>query len=78
MLYLFLELSTIVLFATTAVHAARRGRRFVFELGSAAIYGVLLELGDIAIFKSYQYNEQFAWNIGWVPIQIGLAWALII
>ncbi|MCA1554107.1 MAG: carotenoid biosynthesis protein [Chloroflexi bacterium] len=75
--YGFLEGVTLVLFALTLLHAVRRGRRALVELVSAAVYGMLLELSDIAIFHSYHYNAQYALNIGWVPIQIGLTWALI-
>lgn len=76
-LYLTLEISTIALFVLTLMHAARRGRRPLVELLSAFMYGMLLELGDIAIYHSYFYNEQFALKVGWVPIQIGLSWSLI-
>lgn len=76
--YLFLELSTLVLFALTTWHAWRRGRIPFVELMSAAIYGILLEWGDIVIFKTYSYSPDFWLAIGPVPIIIGLCWGLII
>ncbi|HEX6291773.1 MAG TPA: carotenoid biosynthesis protein [Herpetosiphonaceae bacterium] len=76
--YLFLEVSTLALFGLTIWHARRRGRIAVFELISAAIYGILLEWGDIVIFKTYSYSPGFWVAIGPVPIIIGLCWGLII
>jgi hypothetical protein len=76
--YLFLEASTLVLFGLTLWHAWRRGSYAVVELVSAAIYGILLEWGDIVIFKTYSYSSNFWLAIGPVPIIIGLCWGLII
>lgn len=76
--YLFLEISTLVLFMLSAWHAWRRGRTPFVELISAAIYGILLEWGDILIFKTYSYSPDFWLAIGPVPIIIGLCWGLII
>lgn len=76
--YLFLEVSTLVLFGLTLWHAWRRGADAVVELVSAAIYGILLEWGDIVIFKTYSYSSDFWLAIGPVPIIIGLCWGLII
>ena len=76
--YLLLEGSTLVLFGLTVWHAWRRGWSAVVELLSAAIYGILLEWGDIVIFKTYSYSSDFWLAIGPVPIIIGLCWGLII
>lgn len=76
--YLSLELSTVVLFALTVAHARRRGRAAVLELCSAAVYGVLLEWGDILLFETYTYSPGFFLTVGPVPITIGLCWALLI
>jgi hypothetical protein len=76
--YLFLELSTLALFVLTLSHAQRRGGTPLLELVSAALYGILLEWGDIVIFKTYSYSPDFWLAIGPVPIIIGLCWGLII
>lgn len=76
--YLFLELSTLVLFALTVWHAWRRGAWALTELFTAAVYGILLEWGNILLFRTYHYSEDFWIAIGPVPIIIGLCWGLII
>lgn len=76
--YLFLEISTVGLFGLTVWHALRRGRAAVLELLTAAIFGVLLEWGDILLFGTYTYSPRFILAIGPVPIIIGLCWAMII
>lgn len=76
--YLFLEVSTVVLFGLTIWHARRRGGAALWELGAAAVYGVLLEWGDILLFRTYHYSPQFWLAIGPVPIVIGLCWGMII
>ncbi len=76
--YLFLELSTVVLFGLLVWHAARRGRQPLIELLSAAVYGVLLEWGDILLFGTYTYSQGFFLALGPVPIVIGLCWAMLI
>lgn len=76
--YLFLELGTVVLFGLMVWHASRRGRGLVLELLTAAIFGVLLEWGDILLFGTYTYSPGFVLAIGPVPIIIGLCWAMLI
>src|SRR5690349_18390860 len=76
--YLFLELGTVILFGLTLWHASRRGRGFVLEVVTAAIFGVLLEWGDILLFGTYTYSPGFVLAIGPVPIIIGLCWAMLI
>jgi hypothetical protein len=76
--YLFLEVSTVGLFALTLWHAIKRGRWQLGVLLSAAVYGVLLEWGNIVIFQTYHYSSQFWIAIGPVPIVIGLCWGMII
>lgn len=76
--YLVMEIGTAVLFAFTVLHARRRGDRIVLELASAAAFGLLLELGDIAFFGTYFYSSGFHLSIGWVPVTVALAWAMII
>ncbi len=75
---LLVELATAGIFLLTGYHAARRGRRALVELVSAALYGLLLEEGDILIFGSYFYSSDFILVIHQVPITIALAWAVII
>ncbi len=76
--YLVLELSTIVLFALTVWHARQRGGEALLELATAAVYGILLEWGNILIFRTYHYAPHFWFAIGPVPIVIGLCWGMII
>src|SRR3712207_6757422 len=76
--YLFLEIGTLALFALTIWHALQRGRALLLELLSAVIYGILLEWGDMAIFKTYSYSQDFWFALGPVPIIIGLCWGCII
>ncbi len=75
---LFAEVSLVIIFLLTCRHAAQHGRRGVFEVVSAAVYGLLLEEGDILIFDSYFYSDDFVLAIDRVPIAIALAWAVII
>lgn len=76
--YLFLEVSTLALFVLTLWHAWRRGGFAVAELVTAALYGVLLEWGNILLFRTYHYSEDFWIAVGPVPVIIGLCWGLII
>jgi hypothetical protein len=50
----------------------------VFELFAGAVFGMLLEIGNIAMSGSYHYNEEFALSIAGVPLAIGLGWSVII
>jgi hypothetical protein len=77
--YAVMEAAVIVLFLGYARFAWRTGgRRRLLELVSAVPYGLLLEQGDIMIFGSYAYNQQFLLKLGAVPLVIALAWAMII
>lgn len=76
--YAMLEASTLVLFALTLWHAWRRGRGPLLELIMASTYGILLEWGDIVIFRTYHYSQLFWLEIGPVPIIIGLCWGMLI
>lgn len=50
----------------------------IFELLSCAVFGVLLEVGNIYIAHIYHYSDIFLVNILGVPLVIGLYWAVII
>lgn len=76
--YLSLEIATLVLFALTVTHARRRGRAALAELLTAAVFGIVLEWGDMLLFETYHYSPTFFLNLGPVPIIIGLCWAMII
>jgi hypothetical protein len=76
--YAILEASTLVLFSLTIWHAWWRGRGPLLELSMAALYGILLEWGDILIFRTYHYSPLFLLAIGPVPIVIGLCWGMLI
>ncbi len=74
--YLALELTTLALYALTWWHAKQRG--LWSELCSATIFGILLELGQMAFFGTYHYSERFWFTIGPAPLIIGLCWGIII
>jgi hypothetical protein len=76
--YAFLEASTLILFGLTIWHAWRRGRGPLLELSMASLYGILLEWGNILIFRTYHYSPLFLLAIGPVPIVIGLCWGMLI
>ncbi len=76
--YAILEASTLVLFGFTIWHAWRRGRGPLLELSMASLYGILLEWGDILIFRTYHYSPLFLLALGPVPIVIGLCWGMLI
>jgi hypothetical protein len=76
--YAFLEISTLILFGFTTWHAWRRGRGPLLELSMASLYGILLEWGDILIFRTYHYSPLFWLALGPVPIVIGLCWGMLI
>jgi len=76
--YAFLEASTLVLFGLTVWHAWRRGHVPLLELIMASGYGILLEWGDILLFRTYHYSPLFWLAVGPVPIVIGLCWGMLI
>lgn len=47
------------------------------ELAGGVLYGLLLEEGDILIFGTYSYSQDFWLRIDLVPICIGVAWSVI-
>lgn len=75
--YGFLQLGVPVTFLITAVRAWRHSRARFAELLSAFLFGLLLEQGDIFLFGTYRYNQNWV-LVGDVPIAIALTWALII
>jgi Carotenoid biosynthesis protein len=76
--FLALELGAALFFALAAWLALRRGRMPFLELGSAAVFGLLLEEGDQLIFGTYEYAPGFVLAIDRAPLVIGLTWAVII
>lgn len=76
--YILIEGALVVLFLLSVREAAQRGRSDLLELLGAVPFGLLLEQGDIMIFGSYAYSQQFLLRIGLVPVSIALAWAMII
>ncbi|MBI4320603.1 MAG: carotenoid biosynthesis protein [Chloroflexi bacterium] len=76
--YALIEGAIVVLFFVACYHAWKRGRAFFLEVTSAAVYGLLLEEGDILIFQTYHYSPEFILRIDRVPIAIALAWSIII
>ncbi len=75
-IFSFLQLGVLLTFLITAVRAWRFSPSRLRELFTAAIFGLLLEEGDIIIFGTYSYNAHWL-SIGFVPIAIGLTWAMI-
>lgn len=75
--YALIQLGVLITFLITAVRAAQQsGAQFV-ELLTAVLFGLLLEQGDILIFKTYRYNSNWL-LLGDVPLAIALTWAMII
>lgn len=50
----------------------------VFEIVSCAVFGIIFEVGNIYLGKSYSYNSAFLVKIAGVPLVIGLSWAVIV
>ncbi len=75
--YAFLQFGVIVTFSIAALRAWRHSRARFVELLTAFLFGLLLEQGDIFLFGTYRYNENWI-LLGDVPIAIALTWALII
>ncbi|MGB8648837.1 MAG: carotenoid biosynthesis protein [Anaerolineae bacterium] len=76
-LYALLQLGILVTFIISAVRAAHVSPACLGELLTAAIFGLLLEQGDILLFGTYGYNSHWV-RIGDVPVAIALTWAMII
>jgi hypothetical protein len=77
-LYLLLELAVAISFVMAARAALQRGRLPLFELLSAAVFGILLEEGDQLMFETYHYSADWLAVIDRAPVAIGLTWALIL
>lgn len=75
--YAFLQGGVLVTFVVTGVRAWKHSRARFVELVSAYIFGLLLEQGDIFLFGTYRYNENWI-LLGDVPIAIAVTWALVI
>ena len=76
--YLLMEVGAGAFFVIAGWLALRRGRLPFLELISAAVFGLLLEQANQAIFETYEYSTEFALAIDRAPVVIGLTWALII
>ncbi len=73
------EYSAFVAFGAMLWREIRRKNGFrILELFAGAVFGMLLEIGNIAMSGSYHYNEEFAVAIAGVPLAIGLGWSVII
>ncbi len=78
-LFLAFEIFGFVAFAAIlAREIYQRNKLKVFELFSCAVFGIILEAGDIYLGKAYSYNPAFLVKIAGVPLVIGLGWAVIV
>jgi Carotenoid biosynthesis protein len=77
-IYLLMEVGAGAFFVIAGWLALRRGKLPFLELISAAVFGLLLEQANQAIFETYEYSTEFALAIDRAPVVIGLSWALII
>ncbi len=76
-LYAIVQLGVLAVFIVIAYRAARISRERLLELLTAVVFGLLLEEGDILIFRTYRYDPHwFAFDL--VPPAIALCWAMII
>ncbi len=75
--YAFVQIGTLAVFLVAAIRAVRLSRARLLELATAFAFGLLLEEGDMLIFRTYRYSEHwFAFHL--VPPAIAMSWALII
>jgi putative membrane protein len=78
-LFLAFEVLGFVAFAAILAREIYQGNRHrVFEIFSCAVFGLILEAGDIYLGKAYSYNSAFLVKIAGVPLVIGLGWAVIV
>jgi hypothetical protein len=75
--YAALQVGVVAAFGVAAVRAWRHSRARFVELITAFLFGLLLEQGDILLFGTYRYNENWI-LLGDVAVAIALTWALII
>ncbi len=77
--YLIFEICGIVSFiAILAREIYQKNEMRVFEILSALVFGLLLEIGNSHLGHTYTYSSGFAFQLFNVPIAIGIYWALII
>jgi len=76
--YLLMEAGAAAFFVVAGWLALRRGLLPLLELLSAAVFGLLLEQANQALFETYEYSRQFVLAVDRAPVVIGLTWALII
>ena len=78
-MFLAFEVFGFVAFAAIlAREIYQRNTHRVFEIISCAVFGIILEVGDIYLGKAYSYNPEFLVKIAGVPLVIGLGWAVIV
>lgn len=73
-----IELAALLLFGLAYRSAVRRGGAAAQELATAAGYGLLLEILDLALFRTYHYSGAFRLQIGGAPLAIALLWGVIL
>ncbi len=78
-LYLIFELLGAISFvAILAREIYQKNETRVFEILSALVFGLLLEIGNTHLGHTYTYSPNFVIQIFNVPLAIGVYWALII
>ena len=78
-LYLIFEVCGMVSFiAILAREIYQKNEMRVFEILSALVFGLLLEIGNSHLGHTYAYSSGFMVQIFNVPVAIGVYWALII
>lgn len=75
--YTIVQLGVLIVFLIAVYRAAQHKGARVLELFTAFAFGLLLEEGDILIFKTYRYDPHW-FSFDLVPPAIALTWALII
>lgn len=75
--YTIVQIGVLTVFLIAAFRAAQHNGARVLELFTACAFGLLLEEGDILIFKTYRYDPHWL-SFDLVPPAIALTWALII
>lgn len=56
----------------------RRSGTHTFEIISATVFGMILEIGNTYLGHTYSYSSNFLINVFNVPLAIGCIWAIII
>ena len=75
--FIHLEFFITVLFILCILHSIKRGKSYLIELVTIAVYGLLLEVLGLNLPHSYIYGDFLVTFLG-APVAIALGWGVII